>query len=114
MMREYRKWRDFLVEQLAGREAAIDYLHVTLEEYQIDGDIAFFLKEVRTVIDGQGGVSEVAKRAAMVPETLLKILSSNEAPYLDTFATILNALGCRLSIEPLENTSSNLAHTAES
>ena len=34
-MREYRKWRDFLVEQLAGREAAIDYLHVTLEEYQI-------------------------------------------------------------------------------
>ena len=92
MMREYRKWRDFLVEQLAGREAAIDYLHVTLEEYQIDGDIAFFFKDVRTVTDGQGGVSEVAKRASMVPETLLKILSSEKAPRIDTLVSILSAL----------------------
>jgi len=102
-MREYRKWRDFLMEQLTEREAAIDYLYVTLEEYQIDGNITFFLKEVRTVIDAQGGMSEVAKRAAMDPETLLEILSAEEAPRIDIFANILTALGCQLSIEPIKD-----------
>ena len=101
-MREYRNWREFLVEELAGREAAIDYLQVTLEEYQIDGDASFFLKEIQTVVEAQGGIEEVAKRTAIAPETLSKILSSQEAPHLDTFATILKALGCRLSIEPLK------------
>ena len=102
MMREYPKWRDFLMEQLADPEAAIDYIQVSLEEYQADGDISFFLKEIQTVIEAQGGVAEVAKRTATAPDTLSKILSSEEAPYLDTFATILKALGCRLSIEPLK------------
>ena len=37
----------------------------------------------------------------MSPETLLQILSSEEAPHFDTFLIILKALGCRLSIEPL-------------
>ena len=103
MMREYPKWRNFLLGQLASREAAIDYLHITLEEYQVDRDIAFFLKEVHTVIEAQGGVNEVAKRAALIPETLLEILSSEEAPRIDTLATILTALGCRLSIEPIKD-----------
>ena len=102
-MREYRKWRNFLLEQLARREAAIDYLHITLEEYQVDRDIAFFLKEVRTVIDAQGGVKEVAKRASMVPETLLEFLSSEEAPRIDILANILTALGCQLTIVPLND-----------
>jgi DNA-binding phage protein len=102
-MREYRTWREFLKEELANPEAAIDYLQVSLEEYQVAGDTSFFLQEVQTVIEAQGGVEEIAKRTAMAPETLSKILSSNEAPYLDTFATILNALGCRLSIEPLKD-----------
>ena len=100
-MREYPKWRDFLLGQLANKEAAIDYLQVSLEEYQADGDTSFFLKEIQTVVDAQGGTAEIAKRSGMVPETLSKILSSEEAPYLDTFATILKVLGCRLSIEPL-------------
>ena len=109
-MREYPKWRDFLIEQLANPEAAIDYLQVSLEEYQADGDTSFFLKEIQTVIEAQGGVEKVAKQTATAPETLLKILSSNKAPYLDTFSTILKALGCRLSIEPLteEDTRSDI------
>ena len=101
MMREYPKWRNFLLEQLARREAAIDYLHITLEEYQVDSNTPFFLKEIQTVIEAQGGVEKVAKRTAMSPETLLQILSSEEAPHFDTFLIILKALGCRLSIEPL-------------
>ena len=109
-MREYRNWREFLVEELAGREAAIDYLQVTLEEYQIDGDTSFFLKEIQTVVEAQGGIEEVAKRTAMAPETLSKILSNEEAPRIDTLVTILTALGCRLSIEPLKTEDCGAAH----
>ena len=103
MMREYPKWRNFLLGQLARREAAIDYLHITLEEYQVDGNTSFFLKEIQTVIEAQGGIEMVAKQTAMSPETLSKILSSEEAPHFDTFVVILKALGCRLSIEPLND-----------
>ncbi len=101
-MRKYRTWHEVLMEDLADPAEAISYLDVSLEEYQMDGDIPFFLKGIRNVVEAQGGVAAIAKRAAMSPETLSKILSSEEAPYLDTFATILKALGCRLSIEPLK------------
>jgi DNA-binding phage protein len=101
MMREYPKWRNFLLGQLASREAAIDYLHITLEEYQADGDTSFFSKEIQTVIEAQGGIAEIAKRASMDPQTLTEVLSSEDAPRVDTLTTLLTALGCRLSIEPL-------------
>ena len=90
------------MEDLADSAEAIGYLDVSLEEYQIDGDTPFFLRGLRNVVEAQGGVAEIAKRAAIAPETLSKILSSEEALPLDTFAAILKALGCRLSIEPLK------------
>ena len=103
-MRKYRKWRDIVVEQLAADwDEALDYIQFAIEEYQVDGDTAVLLLSLETFIESQGGVEKVAKRTAMAPETLLKILSSNEGPYLDTFTTILNALGCKLSIEPLKD-----------
>ena len=101
-MRKYRTWHQILMEDLADSAEAIGYLDVSLEEYQIDGDTSFFLRGLRNVVEAQGGVAEVAKRTGMDPETLSKILSSEETLHLDTFATILKALGCRLSIEPLK------------
>ncbi len=42
-MREMGNWREYQIERLAkDREAAIDYLQLTLEEYQLDGDLPFF------------------------------------------------------------------------
>ena len=101
-MRKYRTWHEVLMEDLADPAEAISYLDVSLEEYQIDGDIPFFLKGIRNVVEAQGGVAAIAKRAAMSPETLSKTLSSEEAPHLDTLAAVLNALGCRLAIVPLK------------
>ncbi len=101
-MRKYRTWHEVLIEQLADPAEEISYLDVSLEEYQMDGDIPFFFKGIRNVVEAQGGVAAIAKRVAMSPETLSKILSSEEAPHLDTFVAILKALGCRLSIEPLK------------
>lgn len=90
------------MEDLADPVEAISYLDVSLEEYQMDGDIPFFLKGLRNVVEAQGGVASIAKRTAMAPETLSKILSSEKAPHLDTLAAVLKALGCRLAIVPLK------------
>ncbi len=101
-MRKLQTLHEFLMEELANREHAIGYLEVALEEYQEDGDTAFFLKGIRNVVEAQGGISELAKRTHMSPDALQKILSSDKAPHIDTLGTILNALGCRLSIQSLE------------
>ncbi len=103
-MSEYQTWREYLIEKLAAdRERAIDYLDVALEEYQADRDIHLFLVALRTVVEAQGGVSEVAERIGIAPQLLSDVLSSEKAPRLDTLNTILQALGCRLSIQPLKD-----------
>ena len=103
-MRKYRTWREYLIKQLAANwDEAFDYIQFAIEEYQVDGDTAVLLLSLETFIASQGGVEEVAKRTAIAPETLSKILSSEEVPHLDPFATILKALGCQLSIKPLKD-----------
>lgn len=103
-MRKLRTWREYLIKQLAAdRDEAFDYIQFAIEEYQVDGDNAALLLSLETFIESQGGTAEIAKRTAMAPEILSKILSSEEAPHLGTFVTILKALGCRLSIEPLKD-----------
>ena len=108
-MRELRTWREYLIEQLASNwEAAIDYLQVTVEDYQHDGDAPLFMLGLRTFVESQGGIAEVAKRTGIAPESLSKVLSSDDPPRIDTLGTILNTFGWRLSIEPLENVEPNL------
>ena len=103
-MRKLRKWRDVLIEELtADHEAAIGFLQAVLADYQIYGDPAALVSALRAVIDAQSGISELAKRTGMDPQTLLEVLSCEAAPRVDMLVTILTALGCRLSIEPLEN-----------
>lgn len=107
-MRELRTWSEILIADLtANRAEAIDYLDVSLQEYQVDGDTSFFLKGLRNIIEALGGVAEIAKQTGTEPEALLEVLSSDDAPRIDTLNTIINALGCRLSIESIEAASPN-------
>ena len=104
-MRKLRTWRAYLTERFAAnQEEAIRYLKFSLEEYQVDGDTPLLLLALRTVVESQGGISLLAKRTGIPPESLSDILSSDEAPRIDTLGTILNALGCRLLIEPIADT----------
>lgn len=113
-MRQYTKWHDYLIDRLASdREEAIGYLDVALEEYQQDGDAPFFLKGICNVVEAQGGITELAKRTHMSPDALQKILSDEKAPHVDTFCTILNALGCRLSVVPLEVGETDIESSSE-
>ena len=114
-MRKLRTLHEFLIERFAAdKEEAISYLDVALEEYQEDGDTLFFLLGLQQVIEARGGVSEVAKKIDIAPQVLSDVLSSEKAPRLDTLNTILQALGCRLSIQPLKDASSGLHYADES
>lgn len=103
-MRKLRKWRDVLIEDLtADREAAIGFLQAVLQDYQIYRNPAALVSALRIVIDAQGGIPELAKQTEMDPQTLSEVLSYEKSPRVDLLITVLTVLGCRLSIEPLEN-----------
>ena len=103
-MRKLRTLHEFLMERFAAdSEEAIEYLDVALEEYQEDGDTPFFLLGLQNVIEARGGVSEIAKKIGIAPQCLSDVLSSEKAPRMDTLNTILQALGCRLSIQPVND-----------
>lgn len=108
-MRKYRTWHEILMERFAADWAeAIGYLDVALEEYQDDGDTPFFLLGLQHVIEARGGIAAVAKQAGIEAQCLSDMLASDAAPRLDVLSKILRSLGCRLSIEPLKDASSQL------
>ncbi len=107
-MRKLRTLHEFLMERFAAdSKEAIGYLDVALEEYQEDSNTHFFLLGIQQVIEARGGVSEVAKKIGIDPQRLSDVLSSEKVPRLDMLNTILQALGCRLSIEPLKDAGSS-------
>lgn len=106
-MRKLRTWREYLIKRLsADRDRASGYLQAALEDYQINQDPAVFLLALQTVVESHGGISELAKQTDINPETLSEMLTSDVLPEIGTLATVLNALGCQISIEPIESAKS--------
>ena len=102
-MKKLRTWREYLIKRLAAdRRRASGYLQAALEDYQIHGDAPVFLLALQTVIESQGGISELAKQTDINPETLSELLTSDDLPQIDTLAPLLNALGCRILIQSTE------------
>lgn len=112
-MKELRTWREVLIEQLAANRAeAIGYLKLSIEEYQVDGDTSLLLLSLRTFLESQGGISELAEKTDISSQDLSKILSGDKPPSFDTLSAILKAFGCRISIELVEEVSPDLALTS--
>ena len=102
-MRNSGTWREYMVQRLASNPERIQgYLQAIMEEYQTFGDLRVVLMALRTVAEAEGGISAFAKRINVESELLSEELSSDKALTINTLKTILNAFGCRLSIEPLE------------
>ena len=101
-MRTFRTLREvFLADFAEKREEAIDYLRLSLEEYQEDGNMPLFLDALEIVVASQGEIAKLAKQVELEPAALAALLSGEEALPLETFARILKVLGCRLTVEPL-------------
>lgn len=113
-MTEMGDWREYIIEMFAkNRERALSYLQLTVEEYQEDGDTAVFLLGLRTFVASQGGVTQLAQQMSLDAAKVTRLLSGEEALRLDTFACLLKALGCRLTIEPLPEAMPAVAAASE-
>lgn len=106
-MRNLRTWQECLIERLANRERAIGYLQAILEDYQIYKKPAVVLRALQTVVESQGGVFELAKKAEMDPNVLSKMLSDENIPLIDRLGIVLKVLGYQLAIQPIEIEDSN-------
>lgn len=96
-------WREYMVQRLASDPGGVQYyLQAIMEEYQTFGDPGVVLLALRTVAEVEGGISELAKKIDTDPEVLSTELSNDKTLTIETLKTILNAFGCRLSIESLE------------
>ena len=101
-MKIYGTWDAFLVEQLKEHGDVSGYLAAVMEEYQIHGNLATVQLALQYVVEAQSGISEFAKKTGIAPQVLSEILESTEPLRIDTLRTVLSALGCCLSITPLE------------
>lgn len=101
-MRKMGIWREYLIEVLADRDEAIGHIQAILEDYQIFGNPAVVRDSLHTVVEAQGGVSELAKQTGMDPQGLSKMLSNEDTPLIDALGIVLKTLGYQLSIKPIE------------
>lgn len=113
-MRKLTDWRKYIISRLTtNREESVHFLDAVLDDFQTYRNVAALNSALEVVIETQGGMIELAKRTHMSPDAIQKILSSDNAPDIESLCTILNALGCRLSIQPLEDTNQEIKSTSE-
>lgn len=98
-----RTYRDLIQDTMRDPQEAREYLRVSLEEYEQDGNLEAFLLALRSVVEAQGGMTEFARKTSLNRQSLYKTLSKQGNPRLQTLHTILHALGLKLSIEPMRS-----------
>ncbi|MCY4402853.1 MAG: hypothetical protein OXD54_09785 [Candidatus Poribacteria bacterium] len=103
MTKIYGTWREFMIEQLAEEEDMSGYLSAIMEEYQTHGNASVIQIALESIVEAKGGIAEVAKKFDIDIDVLSDVLTSTEAPRINTLRTVLNALGCRLSIASLDD-----------
>ncbi len=107
-MRKMRTWRECLIEDLADREEAIHYLQAILDDYYNFGQTLIVREALKTVIEAQGGIPKLTQHTDISPQTLATALSNTDTPLIDALGVVLNALGYRLSIQPIADEDANL------
>lgn len=90
-----RKYHAKLMDDLQDPAEAAAYLDAALEA----GDREAFLLAIKHVAEARGGMSRLAKTAALNREHLYRMLSKGGNPEIQSLVTVLHALGLRLSIE---------------
>jgi probable addiction module antidote protein len=79
---------------------AAKYLDTVLR----DGDQQELMLALRRLSEAFGGVPALAARAKLNPTTLYRTLSAKGNPELRSISALLQAMGMRLSIQPITKT----------
>ena len=101
-MRQYRDFRDYHIEKLRDPEDARIFISIVLEDYEEDGNIEAFLLALKDVTEAQGGIAKLVKHAKLNEQNINDIFSNKENLKFDDLEAILQALGFRLSVEPIK------------
>ena len=97
-----RKFTDMLEEYYQEHPEEIDeFLEVQFEEYAKDGELGALLSALR-IISRVKGIAVPANGADVSHRGLSTLLSEEESPKLETANVLLNAMGYRLSVQPME------------
>lgn len=107
MSKKLRNHDEVVREQLLNPEMAKTYLDVALEDYEQDGDLAFFLEALRNVVEAREGMSRLAEKTGLNRQNLYRVLSQEGNPELRTISLILHNLGYRLSVQPIQPSPGN-------
>ena len=91
---------DWVVDILKKDKKRVDhFLKTALAEFDKDGDVATLMIALRHIAQAKGGIANLSKKTKIGRETLYKILSTEGNPTLTTFKTILDGLGCGISVK---------------
>jgi len=102
MTRKLRTFDEAKEEYFADRPEEVDsYLKGIFADYAEDPDNAVLLSQLR-VIARVKGISEMADEIGMTRQGLQKALSSKGNPRLENINAIMQAMGYRLTPEPVE------------
>lgn len=91
----YDEW---LIEKLKDHDVAVAYLNNALKEAE-GGDsesLELLLIALKNVIQAQGGMTKIAKKARLGRESLYKTVSEHGNPEFRTIAALTHALGLEL------------------
>ncbi|MEZ4753772.1 MAG: helix-turn-helix domain-containing protein [Bdellovibrionota bacterium] len=95
--KSYKKWKR---DRLQDNEYAAMYLHTSLEESLKDHDYESFLLALKYVIEANGSVQEVAKKANITRQHLHRLIQGKGNPTIQTLAGILKAVGISIDLVP--------------
>ena len=93
------KFSEYLHNELQNDQEAKAYINVALEEFFIDNNKEMFLVAIKNVIDAQGGISHISRKAKLNRQHLYKMLSAKGNPSFDNIGALLSALGLKLKVE---------------
>lgn len=94
MPRRTRDYHEFLLEQLTDPVFAADYLNEARQDSQ-----KLFLKALRNVAESRR-IAVLAAQTGLNRESLYKSLSEDGNPRLDTYDSVVNALGLEYEFKP--------------
>lgn len=89
---DYHSW---LLKQLTDPQEAVHYLNAAMEDSQ-----QMFLKALRNIAEAHRMV-KVAEEAGLARESLYRTLSEDGNPRLNTLHAVLEAVGLRITVEPI-------------
>ncbi|RKU16903.1 transcriptional regulator [Candidatus Poribacteria bacterium] len=82
-------FRDYLLKDLAEPGFAKQYLQVSLENYENDGDINILAHAIRNVVIAQGEIEKLAIQTNSNLQDLHDALDAGNPPQLDQLLNIL-------------------------